>query len=242
MERGKEVCKMLKEIRRQIALENDIVYITTECKHKGNCAGTCPKCEAEVAYLEEQLAARKRLGKTNRVAGIAMGIAATLPAAFASCNTTQGDPVPPEGDPVVPIDSVEQHLTGELAADTTQKINQNTTTNLFEPEPEEFFGEIVEVMPEFPGGVAKLMQYLKDNIRYPKEAKEAQTEGRVIIQFIVEKDGSIKDAEVIKSVDPLLDAEAIRVICGMPKWKPGEQKGKPIRQHFTIPVTFQLNK
>ena len=58
----------------------------------------------------------------------------------------------------------------------------------------------------------------------------------------MEKDGSIKDAEVIKSVDPLLDAEAIRVICGMPKWKPGEQKGKPIRQHFTIPVTFELNK
>lgn len=106
MERGKEVCKMLKEIRRQIALENDIVYVTTECKHKGNCPGTCPKCEAEVAYLEEQLAARKRLGKTNRVAGIAMGIAATLPAAFTSCNTTQGDPVPLEGDPVVPIDTI----------------------------------------------------------------------------------------------------------------------------------------
>ena len=75
MERGKEICKMLKEIRRRIARENDIEFITSECRHKGSCAGTCPKCEAEVRYLEEQLESRRRLGKVVKVVGLSMGLA-----------------------------------------------------------------------------------------------------------------------------------------------------------------------
>jgi len=89
MYRGKEICRMLKEIRRQIAKANDIEFVTAECKHKGDCAGTCPKCESEVAYLEEQLARRRRLGLTTRVAGLALGIAAVAPALVTSC--TKGD-------------------------------------------------------------------------------------------------------------------------------------------------------
>ena len=76
---------MLKEIRRQIARANDIEFVTAECKHKGDCAGTCPKCESEVAYLEEQLARRRRLGLTTRVAGLALGIAAIAPTVVTSC-------------------------------------------------------------------------------------------------------------------------------------------------------------
>lgn len=77
---------MLKEIRRRIARENDIEFITSECRHKGSCAGTCPKCEAELAYLEGQLASRKRLGKAVRVVGLSMGLATIAPVLFTSCN------------------------------------------------------------------------------------------------------------------------------------------------------------
>ena len=101
MERGKEICKALKEIRRQIALENDIEFVTSECRHKGNCNGTCPKCEQEVRYLEEQLEARRRLGKVTRVVGLSLGLAAMAPALFTSCEPMDGDPGPTQGDPVV---------------------------------------------------------------------------------------------------------------------------------------------
>jgi len=110
MERGKQICRILKDIRVRIAEENDIECITSECTHKGDCAGTCPKCEAEVRYLESQLARRRASGRTMRLAGISLGIAAVAPA-LASCEplTTDGDPVidgdmlPPEvGDPALP--------------------------------------------------------------------------------------------------------------------------------------------
>lgn len=90
MERGKEICKALKEIRRRIATENDIEFVTSECKHKGDCQGTCPKCEAELRYLEEQLEARRRLGKTSRVVGLSVGLAAIAPALFTSCDGPSG--------------------------------------------------------------------------------------------------------------------------------------------------------
>ena len=98
MEHGKQVCKILKDIRKQIAEENDIEFITSECKHQGDCAGTCPKCEAELKYLESQLARRSASGLPARLAGIAIGFAAVAPA-FTSCDwMTKGDMVPPQVD------------------------------------------------------------------------------------------------------------------------------------------------
>ena len=109
-----------------------------------------------------------------------------------------------------------------------------------EPEEQTIF-EVVENMPEFPnGGMAGLMQYLSKNIKYPPIAHENGTQGRVTVQFVVNKDGSIVDAKVLRSVDPYLDKEAIRVISGMPKWKPGMQRGKPVRVKYTVPVMFRL--
>lgn len=109
-----------------------------------------------------------------------------------------------------------------------------------EPEETEIF-EVVEKMPEFPnGGMVGLMQFLSKNIKYPPIAQENGTQGRVIVQFVVNKDGSIVDAKVIRSVDPYLDKEALRVINAMPKWNPGEQRGKPVRVKYTVPVTFRL--
>lgn len=109
-----------------------------------------------------------------------------------------------------------------------------------EPVEQEIF-EVVENMPEFPGGNAALMQYLAKNINYPTIAQENGTQGRVIIQFVVNQDGSIVDAKVARSVDPYLDKEALRVINAMPKWKPGMQRNKPVRVKFTVPVMFRLN-
>ena len=108
-----------------------------------------------------------------------------------------------------------------------------------EPEEQTIF-EVVENMPDFPGGQAALMQYLAKNIKYPTIAQENGTQGRVIVQFVVNKDGSIVDAKVVRSVDPYLDKEALRVINTMPKWKPGKQRGKPVRVKYTVPVTFRL--
>ena len=100
--------------------------------------------------------------------------------------------------------------------------------------------DVVEQMPEFPGGSSKLLEYLAKNIRYPAEAEEAGAVGRVIVSFVVEKDGSISDAKTVKAIHPALDAEALRVINGMPKWIPGKKNGEATRVKYVVPVTFHL--
>ena len=129
-----------------------------------------------------------------------------------------------------------------LNEDNTPKVEvKYVPVQVVEEEPEEqTIFEVVENMPDFPGGQAALMQYLAKNIKYPTIAQENGTQGRVIVQFVVNKDGSIVDAKVVRSVDPYLDKEALRVINTMPKWKPGMQRGKPVRVKFTVPVMFRL--
>ena len=100
--------------------------------------------------------------------------------------------------------------------------------------------EVVEQSPSFPGGDGALMSWLSKNIKYPSMAAEIGVQGRVIVQFVVEKDGSITDVQIAKSVDPSLDKEAARVIKSMPHWIAGRQNGSPVRVRFTIPVTFKL--
>ena len=101
--------------------------------------------------------------------------------------------------------------------------------------------DVVEQMPEYPGGMAEMMSFLSANVLYPEAAEKAGTQGRVIASFIVEKDGSISGAKVLKSVSEELDAEALRVISLMPKWKSGRQNGEPVRVKYTIPITFRLS-
>lgn len=101
--------------------------------------------------------------------------------------------------------------------------------------------QVVEEMPEFPdGGMAGLMKWLSNNIQYPAKAREEGTQGRVTMQFVVNRDGSISDAQVLRGVDPNLDKEALRLINSMPKWKPGMQRGKPVRVRYSVPVNFRL--
>jgi protein TonB len=99
---------------------------------------------------------------------------------------------------------------------------------------------VVEQMPQFPGGQVELLNFLSDNVKYPADAEKKKIEGRVIATFVVDKDGSITDAEIVRSVYPSLDAEALRVINAMPKWVPGKQSGKAVRVKYTVPLTFSL--
>ena len=100
--------------------------------------------------------------------------------------------------------------------------------------------EVVEQMPQFPGGNAALMEYLRSNTHYPVVAAENGVQGRVSISFVVEKDGSITDVQVARPVDPSLDKEAARVVKSMPKWQPGKQNGSFVRVRYIVPVTFKL--
>lgn len=99
---------------------------------------------------------------------------------------------------------------------------------------------VAEQMPEFPGGMKELLKFLQDNVKYPESAMKKNVQGRVIVQFVVEKDGTPTEFNVVRSVDPDLDAEALRVLQTMPKWKPGMQRGKIVRVKFTVPVSFKL--
>lgn len=100
--------------------------------------------------------------------------------------------------------------------------------------------DVVEQPPSFPGGQAALMSYLSKNVKYPEEALKDNVQGRVIVGFIVEKDGSVSNAKIIRSVDSALDKEAIRIVMSMPKWTPGRQNGRNVRTKYNVPVNFKL--
>ncbi len=112
-----------------------------------------------------------------------------------------------------------------------------------QPEPKEEENkvfDVVEQMPSFPGGQGALMEYLSKNVKYPVVAQENGVQGRVVVSFVVERDGSVTDVQVVKSVDPSLDREAVRVISSMPKWIPGKQNGQAVRVKYNVPVSFRL--
>lgn len=127
--------------------------------------------------------------------------------------------------------------------DATAAQTETFVAPVVEEEEEESAQQIftvVEKQPEFPGGTAELFKYLSKAIKYPVIAQENGIQGRVVCSFVVNRDGSIVDIQVMRGVDPSLDKEAIRVISEMPKWKPGEQRGKPVRVRFILPVQFRL--
>ena len=131
-------------------------------------------------------------------------------------------------------------VVSQSSESASQKAPQHNTTSELQNTEEVFM--VVENMPEFPGGLNACLKFLADHVAYPKEAAEKKIQGRVIVQFVVMKDGSIANARVIRSVDPLLDAEALRVIGLMPKWKPGTQRGQAVNVKFTMPITFRFDK
>ncbi|MBP3714992.1 MAG: TonB family protein [Phocaeicola sp.] len=157
-------------------------------------------------------------------------------------------PPPPEAPKVEEVlkivenDANVQESTIQATDDTKQAIEvKYTPVEVVEEEPEEEqIFQVVEEQPEFPGGQIELMKFLQKNIKYPTISQENGVQGRVIVQFVVNRDGSIVDTQVMRGVDPYLDKEALRVVSAMPKWKPGKQRGKPVRTRFTLPVQFRL--
>lgn len=121
----------------------------------------------------------------------------------------------------------------ESAQQPQTSVKNNTEEQVF---------TVVEEMPEYPGGMSEFMKFIAQNIKYPTDALQGKVEGRVIARFVVCKDGSISDIEIMRSVSPSLDAEAVRVLKLMPKWKPGRQRGRAVPVKFTVPVTFRLEK
>jgi TonB family protein len=130
-----------------------------------------------------------------------------------------------------------------LDGKTHKKVEQVTEIHTPKDENgERLIFQVVEEMPSFPGGMNECMMFLAKNMRYPVAAQKAKIEGRVIVQFVVDRDGSIKDTQVVRSVSPELDAEAVRVVSSMPKWNPGKQRGKAVAVKYTMPVMFRLQK
>ena len=212
MAKGKRTCKILKEIRRQIAEANDIEYVVEECQYKGDCLGTWPKGEAEVRYLEEQLHQRQLLGKAAMVAGISAGLLTMSPCGnemYAQVSNPEEGVVMKEGN---------------------------------EPKPESgMFLGVIEQMASFPGGNRALREFLSKNLKYPEKAAEEGVQGRVICQFELDEKGYISNIKVAKHIHPLLDAEAVRVISVMPRWIPAKQNGELVKIRYTLPITFRLD-
>ncbi len=159
-------------------------------------------------------------------------------------------PPPPPPEPETPeiIEVVEEKVDTRMEIKSEDDQSQRQTEVYIPPPPpkpkqeevtEEIF-VVVEEQPEFPGGQAAMMKFLSDNIKYPVIAQENGIQGRVICNFVVERDGSITDVQVVRGQDPSLDREAIRVIQQMPRWKPGKQRGSAVRVRFTLPVVFRL--
>jgi len=115
------------------------------------------------------------------------------------------------------------------------------TTSTAQTKKNDMVFDVVEVMPQYPGGPIAMLKYIMENIKYPEQAIKEGIQGRVTVRFIVEKDGSISDVRPVLSVHPLLNKEAVRVVESMPKWSPGKQNGKPVRVRFNVPVMFKLN-
>lgn len=163
-------------------------------------------------------------------------------------NTPPPPPPPPEPEAPEEIDVVDEKVETVFKIDVEDNQRQRQTQIYVPPPPpvkqeeaeEEEIFTVVEDKPMFPGGEAALMKYLHDNIRYPVVAQENGIQGRVTCNFVVEKDGSITDVQIVRGVDPSLDREAIRVIQSMPLWTPGKQRNVPVRVRFTLPVTFRL--
>lgn len=139
--------------------------------------------------------------------------------------------------------SIEEELEILDAEDKTENVVTNNVTDFgtygTEDTGEADIFQVVEDMPSFPGG--NVQKWIAKNVKYPVLAMENGIQGKVYIQFVIEKDGSITDTKVIRGVDASLDKEAIRVINSMPKWKPGKQRGKPVRVSYTLPINFQLS-
>lgn len=246
MKHGKDICKALKAIRLDIARANGIAYAPRECHHEGDCAGTCPACESEVRYLEREIARRRSLDKTALVAGVSLGL---MSFTVTSCNHVIQGEVELVEDSCAVIDSIgeERIEEGEMVDTTNYHRVKGEVDHVYaygtatHGEIDEECFKSVDNMPQFPGGEEGLVKFLKDHIQYPPEAVKNNIQGRVVLQFVVEKTGRVGTVKVVRSVDESLDREAVRVVKSLPDFVPGSlDDGRTVNVWYTLPVNFRL--
>ena len=248
MERGKSICKQLKAVRQHIAEENDIPLEQRECTYEGPCRGTCPRCEAEVQYLERALANRIKLGKAATVAGLSLSLAA--------CGNGQGGPLV-EADSL--SDSVSEEVTWEDSTipppppftDTFPELEG--IVSMDDPDfPEEypmpkngkedtFYDDYYmdpPVKAEFPGGPEEMERWINRRIQIPSQFSESGIVGEVVARLRIESDGTVSGYRILKELDGCT-AEAKRLIRTMPKWSPAGIPNKgPVPSIVMVAIPF----
>lgn len=213
MVREKQICKILKEIRRQIAEANDIEFITSECQYQGDCPGTCPKCEAEVRYLEQQLERKRRVGKVITLFGLSTGILTIIPSTSLNAETLQC----PKINWTITADSLiqEKNTKGEAP----------------------FYG--LEKLPEFPGGMEKFIEFLKENLHYSKIDSIANNT-YTYVQFTIDYDGQVINPKITRKIHPKVEAEILRVMSLIPRWKPGTLANETVQVKYNLMLSFNV--
>ena len=218
MARGKQTCKILKEIRRRIAEANGIEFATSECRYKGDCLGTCPKCEAEVRYLEQQLRARFLTGKAVALAGISAGMIL-----MSGCSGTTSK-----------HQSTDDML-GEFIE--SPEMIEDTEDTIIEGElPAIWLESEVDEKPQFPGGDDAMRHFFDECWRKEKNA----IIGSAKIGYIVNSKGEIESPKIIEG-DSLLGEQLVRIINQFPDYTPGKKNGTPVDVYKTFSFSMSLN-
>ncbi len=217
MARGKQTCKILKEIRRQIAEANGIEFATSECRYKGDCLGTCPKCEAEVRYLEQQLRARSLAGKAVALAGISAGMIL-----MSGCSGTTSK------------NQSTEDIHGEFIE--SPEMIEGVEDTVVEGELPAIWQEYqVDEKPQFPGGDDAMRQFFDECWLKEKDA----ILGSAKIGYIVNSKGKIENPEIIEG-DSLLGEQLIRIINQFPDYTPGKKNGTPVDVYKTFSFSMSL--
>ena len=251
MARGQQTCKILKEIRRQIAEANDIEFVTSECRYKGDCLGTCPKCEAEVRYLEQQLRARSLAGKAIALAGISAGmILMSGCSGTTSKNQSTDDMLGEFIESPEMIEEVEDSDEGEMpifedSVAIKKGVIDESAIKIAGGVQDES-NSLIEKSPEYPGGISALMKFLSSNLKYPKEWDEACVSGKVIAKLSIDKDGKIDNVEIIRCTIPdefseSAKIEVQRVIKLLPDFIPAQKNGNTVKSYYILPISFKLS-
>lgn len=261
MNHGKETCRILKELRHKIAEANDIALETSECRFKGDCTGTCPRCESEVRYLERQLAARRHAGKAVRLAGLAAGAII-----MSGCGNVS-DSKPTEtllGEVVDTIIAEEMCdtvvLTKENNVSNIENVSQRnaskdsvkTDTSVADNNNPDFslmnsidFGEIedghdpVYSPPTFPGGEIALERFINRHIIYPDILKDEAISGSVIVEVTIDVDGKVTEPVVISGLDPVLDRQALKIASLLPDFSPATLDHSRVKSIVKLSLDFK---
>lgn len=234
MTQGKHICRILKEIRRQIAEANNIDFITAECNYKGDCRGTCPRCEAEVRFLERQLRARSRAGKVVTIAGISAGLMLMSGCTPTCANKSDAGPrlTPNSGHEYT--EEADMQFKEETAASLNDSVDDGPVN----------VAGLIERPAIYPGGWDAFYQFLSENLFSEGRPGGENLEGRVRLKLRVDENGRISLVEIMDSTfsDALTDSvktEMERVVKLMPDFAPATVGSKPMSMNFAIPITFR---